>query len=100
VQTLYSGSEKLRSYVAAHAMPVVLLLDPGCAMAMLKRIAAHAKEAAPEPCPRTSRCAALVAVLKVIRTEGRNNPNDAIAHLWKNMCCLRTSMRSGMMQTR
>ena len=65
VQTLYSGSEKLRSYVAAHALPVVLTLDPGSAAAMLQKIAADAAAGAPEPCPGTSRVAAVVAVLKV-----------------------------------
>jgi hypothetical protein len=68
VQTLYSGSEKLRGYVAAHALPVVLVLDPGSAEAMLRKISADAAEGAPEPCPGTSRVAAVVAVLKVCVT--------------------------------
>ena len=63
--TLPSGSEKLRTYVANHALPVVLTLDPRSAAAMVRSIAADATAGAHEPAPGTSRCAALVAVLKV-----------------------------------
>ena len=64
-KSLPSGSEKLRTYVANHALPVVLTLDPRSAAAMVRRIAADAAADAREPAPGTSRCAALVAVLKV-----------------------------------
>lgn len=46
-------------------MPVVMTLDPGCASAMLQRMAADSAAGLREPSPGTSRCSALIAILKV-----------------------------------
>lgn len=43
--------------MSLHALPVVLALEPGCLVAMLRRIAADAAQGVPEPEPGTSRCA-------------------------------------------
>lgn len=59
---LYSGSEKLRSYVSVHALPVVLGLEPTAALELIR---AALSDPRPEPVPGTSRVAAVVAVLKV-----------------------------------
>ena len=46
-------------------MPVVMALDPGCASAMIHRMASDAADDKREPAPGISRCSALIAVLKV-----------------------------------
>ena len=50
-------------------MPVVMALDPGCASAMICRMAADASADKREPAPGISRCSALIAVLKVCMTD-------------------------------
>ncbi|GAX83456.1 hypothetical protein CEUSTIGMA_g10881.t1 [Chlamydomonas eustigma] len=67
VGTLCSASEKLRGYVATHALPVVLALDPSCAAAMLHLVLSEAAQGAPEPAPGTSHTAAIVLILRAAR---------------------------------
>eukprot|EP00798_Chlamydomonas_sp_ICE-L_P016531 gene16531-22759_t len=67
LQALYSGSEKLRGYVATHALPVVLGLDPATAATLICSIAHDLASGAPEPVRGTSHIAALISVMKASR---------------------------------
>ncbi|KAG2482469.1 hypothetical protein HYH03_018603 [Edaphochlamys debaryana] len=71
--------EKLRPYVAVHALPVALGLEPGAALELVAAAWAGAGErGGPEPAPGTSRVAALVAVLKAARGMGLVGDLDAL----------------------